>query len=202
MVLFCIVNILLLAVHCISLPKTLALKQRYVPYLACTPPKPLRAPNPHIDRPPSFIIMVESIRYGLRLDGEPDKNHIFVGAPSSILFCIFSPLYIPGQYVAVKTGTTDNKRDNWTIGYTSDYVVTVWVGNNDNSPMSPYLASGITGAAPIWNRIMTLLLANHPAKQPSIPSDIVERICFGRVEYFIRGTENSANCSFKWTLSP
>src|SRR3989344_2465196 len=58
-----------------------------------------------------------------------------------------------GPAVAVKTGTSDNKRDNWTFGYTSDFVVGVWVGNNDNSPMNPTLTSGVTGAAPIWRKI-------------------------------------------------
>lgn len=68
-----------------------------------------------------------------------------------------SVLTIPGQEVAVKTGTTNSLRDNWTLGYTTDRLVAVWVGNNDNTPMS-YVASGITGASPIWNRTMRLLL--------------------------------------------
>lgn len=55
--------------------------------------------------------------------------------------------------VSVKTGTTNDKRDNWTIGYNPEVVVAVWVGNNNNEPMSA-VASGITGASPIWNRIM------------------------------------------------
>jgi len=61
------------------------------------------------------------------------------------------------SHVAVKTGTTQNQRDNWTIGYTVDYLVATWVGNNDNTPMS-YVASGVTGASPIWNKTMTYLL--------------------------------------------
>lgn len=69
-----------------------------------------------------------------------------------------SLLNIPGFEVAVKTGTSDNKRDNWTFGYTPKYVVGVWVGNPDNSPMNPALTSGITGAAPIWNKIVHTLL--------------------------------------------
>lgn len=69
-----------------------------------------------------------------------------------------SLLNIPGFEVAVKTGTSDNKRDNWTFGYTPKYVVGVWVGNPDNSPMNPALTSGITGAAPIWNKIVHKLL--------------------------------------------
>ncbi|MEN8253761.1 MAG: PBP1A family penicillin-binding protein, partial [Patescibacteria group bacterium] len=68
-----------------------------------------------------------------------------------------SIIYIPEAEVAVKTGTTNSLRDNWTIGYTSDRVVSVWVGNNDNTPMS-YIASGITGASPIWNDLMRLTL--------------------------------------------
>ena len=69
-----------------------------------------------------------------------------------------SLLRIPGKTVAVKTGTTDEKRDNWTMGYTPSFVVGVWVGNNDNTPMNARIASGVTGASPIWNRIMKAAL--------------------------------------------
>ena len=74
--------------------------------------------------------------------------------------------------VAVKTGTTNDMRDNWTIGYTQDYVVATWVGNNDNSRMGG-LVSGTTGAAPIWNKIMTQLLADKDIKEPTRPAGIV-----------------------------
>ncbi len=112
-----------------------------------------------------------------------------------------SPLFIPGQYVSVKTGTTDWKKDNWTIGFTKNILVTVWVGNNDGSPMSQSLASGITGAAPIWNRIMTNMLAISPSpNRPAPPVDIVEKYCGGRNELFVRGSENSVNCN--WVPSP
>lgn len=107
-----------------------------------------------------------------------------------------SALDIPGKKVAVKTGTTDMKKDNWTIGYTPEYVVTVWVGNNDNTPMNQYLASGITGAAPIWNRVMTYLLTKYESSWYEKPDDIVEKQCyFGRKEYFIRGTDTKTSCS-------
>jgi membrane peptidoglycan carboxypeptidase len=65
---------------------------------------------------------------------------------------------------AVKTGTTNNWRDNWTVGYTSQWTVGVWVGNADNTPMER--ATGITGAAPIWNAVMRYL---HPSTPPAIP---------------------------------
>lgn len=112
----------------------------------------------------------------------------------SVAFGSNSPLNITGHKVSVKTGTTDNKRDNWTIGYTNKYVVAVWVGNNDNSPMSQSLTSGITGAAPIWNRIMTGLVTTNPENAPSLPQDITQKECYGRMEYFVTGTENSVNC--------
>lgn len=112
-----------------------------------------------------------------------------------------SPLNIPGHTVSVKTGTTDNKRDNWTDGYTKDYVVIVWVGNNDNTPMSPNLASGITGAAPIWHRIMENLLTKTPETKPVPPSEVVQKICQGKAEYLIRGTENIPECRPVNTIS-
>jgi penicillin-binding protein 1C len=116
-------------------------------------------------------------------------------------------LVIPGRAVSVKTGTTDDKRDNWTIGYTPNFMTTVWVGNNDNSPMNPYLASGVTGAAPIWNRVMRYLLKTQPDLWPIRPETVVgKQICWdsgdlmtkkddgtescqSRFEYFIKGTE-------------
>ncbi|MBI4038349.1 penicillin-binding protein [Candidatus Daviesbacteria bacterium] len=75
--------------------------------------------------------------------------------------------------VAVKTGTSDNKRDNWTFGYTNDFVVGVWVGNNDNSPMDPRLASGITGAAPIWHKITQIMLTSQPARGFIQPAGVI-----------------------------
>jgi len=59
--------------------------------------------------------------------------------------------------VSVKTGTTNDRRDNWTIGYTANAVVVTWVGNNDNSSMGGAV-SGVSGASPIWNKIMKAVL--------------------------------------------
>lgn len=101
-----------------------------------------------------------------------------------------SSLVIANKTVSVKTGTTDSKRDNWAIGYTPSVVAVVWVGNNDNSPMHPFLTSGITGAAPIWHNIMTELLKNKPNEIPPKPDTVVSVPCyFGRPEYFIVGTQ-------------
>ena len=85
-----------------------------------------------------------------------------------------SELKIPGQTVSVKTGTTNDFRDNWTIGYTPSILVAAWVGNDDNSQMSG-LVSGITGAAPIWNDIMSHLLKGKIPEPMSRPPGIVQK---------------------------
>ncbi len=119
-----------------------------------------------------------------------------------------SILNIPNQTVAVKTGTTDDKRDNWTIGYTPSYLAVVWVGNNDNSRMSQSLESGNTGAAAIWNPIFTTLLKDKPNQGFARPENIVAvSVCalngllpcsncpLVRTEYFQKGTEPTKACN-------
>jgi 1A family penicillin-binding protein len=116
-------------------------------------------------------------------------------------FGLHSYLYVPGYTVAAKTGTTDDKRDNWTEGYTPSVVIGAWVGNNDNSPMNQALASGITGAAPIWNRLMQAVLSGKKDEPFTRPNNIVEMDidAYGgglpapgqptRKERYIKGTE-------------
>lgn len=115
-----------------------------------------------------------------------------------------SSLVVPGHAVSVKTGTTNDVRDNWTIGYTPQYLIATWVGNNDNTPMNNALVSGVTGAAPIWNKLMRHVLEGQSDIWPKQPDGIVgahvcatsglrppnpdEAGCQTRFEYFIRGT--------------
>ena len=68
-----------------------------------------------------------------------------------------SLINVEGKTISVKTGTTNDRRDNWTIGWTPTVVVGVWVGNNDNTPMKE-VASGVTGAAPIWRKVILAAL--------------------------------------------
>lgn len=125
-----------------------------------------------------------------------------------------STLNIPGQEVAVKTGTTNNLRDNWTIGFTSDRVVSVWVGNNDNTPMS-YVASGITGASPIWNETIRLVLSDENPHVFPVPDGVVKATvctttntltCRGcpktTEEVFIQGTQPSVYCDPRMFTKP
>ena len=84
-----------------------------------------------------------------------------------------SYLNLGSRSVAVKTGTTNDMRDNWTVGWTSDVLIGVWVGNNDNSPMKN-VASGVSGAAPIWRKQMLDVLSLYPDKGFKVPEGVVE----------------------------
>ena len=117
-------------------------------------------------------------------------------------------LHISGHDVAVKTGTTDDKRDNYAIGYTPFIVAGVWVGNNNNEEMNPYVASGISGATPIWREFMLSCLEDKEPEEFPIP-DTVEKIRIdeltgmlpfedfpSRNEWFIKGTEPTAQSNW------
>lgn len=83
-----------------------------------------------------------------------------------------SPLYFPNRAVAAKTGTTNDFRDAWILGYTPNLAVGAWAGNNDNSSMEKKVA-GFT-VAPLWNEFMRVALATREPKTfppPSIDRD-------------------------------
>lgn len=116
---------------------------------------------------------------------------------------VFGPnslLNISGRTVGVKTGTTNDRRDNWAIGGNTQIVVGVWVGNNDNSPMKS-VASGISGASPIWRRITVEALSGKPNIGFETPGRIITASVdsvsgyrahdgfAARTEKFIQGTE-------------
>ncbi len=89
-----------------------------------------------------------------------------------------SPLNTGTLLTSAKTGTTNDFRDNWTVGYTSDLVVGVWSGNSDNTPMNNI--SGLQGAAPIWRDTMLGMYNVHPFGTPQLiapPGMYQARIC-------------------------
>lgn len=98
-----------------------------------------------------------------------------------------------GKPIAVKTGTTNNMKDNWTIGWSQNVIVGTWVGNNDNTAMS-YVASGITGASPIWRRIIfSALDLGYQAPEWQMPSNV------DRVELdAVSGFRSHDNFPVKW----
>jgi penicillin-binding protein 1C len=111
----------------------------------------------------------------------------------SLTFGLESPL-ATRFWSAVKTGTSQEMRDNWCIGYTDQYTVGVWVGNLSGEPMRQ--VSGISGAAPIWGDLVTWLHRSTPSLPMTPPSGVVERqVSFPgslepeRHEWFLQGTE-------------
>ncbi len=82
-----------------------------------------------------------------------------------------SYLNLGARAIAVKTGTTNDLRDNWTLGWSRDVAIGVWVGNNDNSQMRN-VASGVSGAAPIWRRIMLEFLSKVPDRAFEVPKGV------------------------------
>lgn len=117
----------------------------------------------------------------------------------------FASLNIPGRQVAAKTGTTNDNKDAWTLGYSPSLSVGVWVGNNANKSMSG--VAGASGAGPVWRNSITAFLKGTKAEEFKVPSGIRQiSVCVngGRAdrdgagtyrEYFIRGTEPSFRCT-------
>lgn len=90
-------------------------------------------------------------------------------AARGMVFGTGGPLTLPGRRVAAKTGTTNDYKDGWTVGYTPDLVTGVWAGNNRNESMTA--ASGLV-AAPMWNAYMRKALADVPSKEFERPEGI------------------------------
>jgi len=88
------------------------------------------------------------------------------------IFGAHSPLYLPGYQVAVKTGTTQNFIDGWTIGYTPFVSIGVWTGNNDNSPTKD---EGVGIAAPMWNKVMQKIVSSTPIQNFTAPDQVSNR---------------------------
>ncbi|MBI5053963.1 MAG: hypothetical protein HZB52_11980, partial [Chloroflexi bacterium] len=144
------------------------------------------------DRPQTQQVLSEQLAYLITnvLSDEQARIGAF-GHPN--------PLEID-RPAAAKTGTTNDFLDNWTMGYTPQLVVGVWVGNTDSKPMKN--VSGLSGAAPIWNALMKYAMKNLPIENWKEPPGIAKmrvcypsgllpsRICQSSVnEVFISGTE-------------
>jgi membrane peptidoglycan carboxypeptidase len=94
-------------------------------------------------------------------------------------------LTLAGRHVAAKTGTTNDFKDNWTVGFTPSLATAVWVGNPDNKPLS-HNSTGIVGAAPIWHKFMTQALGSTPDEWYPVPAGLHQ---VGQ-DFFLPGTEN------------
>lgn len=106
---------------------------------------------------------------------------------------------------AAKTGTTNDFNDNWTVGYTTDYVMGVWAGNDDGSPMVN--VSGITGAAPIWHDSMLVAEQGHPIQDFTNPGGLQRATVtypdgVTSTDWFVPGTVPTFNLNPSPTPSP
>jgi len=119
------------------------------------------------------------------------------------IFGLGSKLKIANKTVAVKTGTTNSLKDNWCIGWTPEVMVLAWVGNNDNTPMS-WVASGISGATPIWNLIMKEILSKNLSDVSwNMPAGIYSAKSCGKEGLFTDSREINLECPIiSPTLAP
>ncbi|MCL5997354.1 MAG: transglycosylase domain-containing protein [Chloroflexi bacterium] len=170
------------------------------------------------DLDPVAILRIEDSKGEVLYEYQPATNPNLLGANSrQLTYLLTSILSDPtarsaafgypsvldlsdGRPAAVKTGTTNDNKDNWTMGYTPDYVVGVWVGNTDNSSMDRSV-TGLSGAAPIWHDVMDYLHQDKPLREFERPDGLVERavcqidglqtngVCPAVTELFIEGTE-------------
>lgn len=150
-------------------------------------------------QPSSERILDERVSY-LITDILSDNNaRLATFGPNSVLQI--------GRPAAVKTGTTTDYRDNWTVGYTPELVTGVWVGNANNAPMINI--SGVAGAGPIWHEFMRAVLLGKPETKFDEPNGLVRmEVCalsglvpteycpHKRVEIFIEGTQPTARDNF------
>jgi len=106
-------------------------------------------------------------------------------------FGVHSVLYVNNGNVAVKTGTTNDNKDAWTIGYTPSIVVGVWAGNNNNTPMKK---GGAAVAGPIWNKFISAALSTMPSEtfekpdldtDPTLVKPVLRGLWQGNENFFI-----------------
>lgn len=165
----------------------------------------------------NYILFTEVMDKNGRVIFEPDREDR-QAVPSSVAFLlssilsdnkarseVFGNALSISRTAAVKTGTTENYRDALTIGYTPQLAVGIWIGNNDNTPMTS--VAGALGAAPIWRQIMEAGLRGKPTENFIQPAGVVsEEVCLedglkiefatssAYPEFFLRGTAPTRLC--------
>ncbi len=165
-------------------------------------------------RPPQLILSIED-KFGKAVPWSvPEKRQVISEEVAFIISSILSDaraqaptfgrmLVLPFP-AAAKTGTTQDYRDAWTVGYTPSLTIGVWIGNSDNRPMEEL--PGAVGAVPLWKTLMTSYAAATPTQEFSVPSQVAQiRVCpglglkatkesGGTLEYFVPGTEPTRYC--------
>ncbi|KKT75264.1 MAG: Penicillin-binding protein, 1A family [Parcubacteria group bacterium GW2011_GWB1_44_7] len=135
-------------------------------------------------QPRAFLVLSENIALTI-------SNILSDEEARQPAFGVHSFLYIDGREVAVKTGTTNDYRDAWILGYTPSLAVGAWAGNNDNSPMEKKVAGFII--APMWHEFVMEVLKTYPEekfKKPEIADNsnlkpVLRGFWQGNQSYFI-----------------
>jgi membrane peptidoglycan carboxypeptidase len=153
-----------------------------------------------VRRVPTAILSITDALDNPLYGYDPDRNMVEAVSPqvAFIMGAILSDdrnrwlefgpggdLTLPGRQVAAKTGTSQDFRDNWTLGYTPTLATAVWVGNPDDTPLS-HSSTGIVGAAPIWHQFMNAALRGVPNEWFAMPEG-VDKV---GGDYFLPGTEH------------
>jgi penicillin-binding protein 1C len=136
--------------------QALPLSGQALPLIVTSPHLPI-SPSPHLPKSPTWALIADIL----------SDRHARARA-----FGVDSVLSLPFP-AAVKTGTSSDYRDTWTVGFTTDYTVATWVGNFNGEPMKQ--VSGVMGAAPLWNRIMLHLHEHQEPTNFAPPTGLVQR---------------------------
>jgi len=173
--------------------------------------------NSGLKNDPTTILEIEDksgksiYKYTPKQDRVADEKDVFL--ISSILSDnkarseMFGNALTISRPAAVKTGTTEDYKDAWTLGYTPSLAVGVWVGNNFGEPMDR--VAGSLGAAPIWKLLMENFLQGTPVEEFIPPYGVVKLNCLGNLkeasssaEYFVKGTEPKGCSSSQLNSTP
>jgi penicillin-binding protein 1C len=140
--------------------------------------------NDGIRNPYTGILKVEDVNGNILEEYKPNEREVLPKNTALTISDVLSDnkartptfgansvLQIPGKNIAVKTGTTNNNKDAWTVGYTPSIVVGVWAGNNENTPMKK---GGSALAGPIWNKFMNEALKILPSESFEKPNLAVD----------------------------
>ena len=168
----------------------------------------LRAPTPILKVRAEDGRTLEERKDSGRLALDPEVARIIsdVLSDNDARIPIFQPrssLYFPDREVAAKTGTTQDFRDAWTIGYTPGIVAGVWAGNSDNSPMQQK-GSGVMAAAPAWHAFMEAALKKMPPERffPPSPYEITKPVLKGMWQGDVVVTIDSVSGKLATDLTP
>ena len=158
--------------------------------------------NDGLRQAPSFILSIEDIEDNVLEEYKPKEDRVVEPQIARMISnmlsdnkaraAVFGPnssLYFPDRPVAAKTGTTQENRDAWVLGYTPTLSVGVWVGNNDNTSMTKQ-GAGISAAGPIWHEFLAKVLKDTPVEDFLQPDPVESSKVMLNGEYLHPNTES------------